>query len=571
MRHPEVAPQLKDFRNFLFLCWKYLGLPEPTPVQYDIAYSLQHGIIPGSQRDIIEAFRGVGKSWITAAFVCWLLYIDPQRKILIVSASKNLADNFTTFVLQLIHGMELLAHLQPGNDQREAKVQFDVGPARASKDPSVKSVGITGQLTGSRADIIISDDVEVPGNSLTQMMRDKLSEAVKEFDAIITPKLTSRVIVLGTPQCEQSLYNLLLNERGYVARIWPARYPDAQRMGNYGNNLAPMIAAAVAADPLKVGHSTDPKRFTDLDLMKREGSYGKSGFGLQFMLDTKLSDLERYPLKLSDFIAMDLDPEVGHEKVVWAGSRDYDDKDLPAIGFAGDRWKKPMSLVGAMIPYQDSVLFIDPSGRGKDETGYAVVKLLNGQLFVTELGGLSGGYDDETLQQLAVVAKRQQVHRVIIESNFGDGMFTKLITPVLAKAYPVTVEEVRSSTNKEARIIDTLEPLLNRHKLVIDRKVIQQDYDETQAGDATAIHYSFAYQLTRICKERGALRHDDRLDALEGACKAFHEAMDRDVDQAVSDRKDELLEHSLRSHEEYIDDMTVTIGAEATWSGLTWA
>ncbi len=52
--------QLKqDFRNFLYVIWKHLGLPPPTKVQYDIADFLQNQTI---RRKIIEAFRGVGKS-----------------------------------------------------------------------------------------------------------------------------------------------------------------------------------------------------------------------------------------------------------------------------------------------------------------------------------------------------------------------------------------------------------------------------------------------------------------------------------------------------------------------------
>ena len=83
--------------------------------------------------------------------------------------------------------MPILAHLIPDDDQRQSKISFDVKPAAASHAPSVKSVGITGQLAGSRADIIIADDIEVPNNSMTQGQRDKLSEAVKEFDAILKP------------------------------------------------------------------------------------------------------------------------------------------------------------------------------------------------------------------------------------------------------------------------------------------------------------------------------------------------------------------------------------------------
>ena len=65
--------------------------------------------------------------------------------------------------------MPLLKHLQPKDNQRQSKVSFDVAPALAIHAPSVKSMGITGQLTGSRADLIIADDVE------SQLITHKLS------------------------------------------------------------------------------------------------------------------------------------------------------------------------------------------------------------------------------------------------------------------------------------------------------------------------------------------------------------------------------------------------------------
>jgi len=224
-----LDPLKADFRNFLYVTWKHLGLPDPTPVQYDIAHFLQHG----PKREIIQAFRGVGKSWVTSAFVCWLLYCNPELKILVVSASKSRADDFSTFTKRLIHEMPLLQHLRAREGQRDSNLAFDVGPARAAHAPSVKSVGITGQIAGSRADVIIPDDIEVPNNSLTQAMRDKLSNSVKEFDAVLTPKEASRIIYLGTPQTEMSVYTTL-EERGYTLRIWPARYPSEAQRDKYG-------------------------------------------------------------------------------------------------------------------------------------------------------------------------------------------------------------------------------------------------------------------------------------------------------------------------------------------------
>ena len=208
MKNQKLFSKIKDFRNFLYITWKHLKLPEPTPIQYDLANYLANG----SQRTIISAYRGCGKSWITSAYVLWRLLLDPQINILVVSASKNRADDFSTFCLRLLQEMPILEHLYPRDSQRQSKISFDVAPASASHQPSVKSLGINSQITGSRSDIIIADDCETSGNTQTQLMRDKLSEAIKEFEAIIKPE-TSRIVFLGTPMVEQSIYNKL-QERG---------------------------------------------------------------------------------------------------------------------------------------------------------------------------------------------------------------------------------------------------------------------------------------------------------------------------------------------------------------------
>src|ERR1044072_6217553 len=314
---PDMWRIYEDFRVFLVLVWAHLNLPTPTPIQLDIANWLQHG----PRRAIIQAFRGVGKSWITSAFVCWLLLRDPQLNILVVSASKDRADNFTTFTQRLISEMPLLERLKTRAGQRDSKVAFDVGPAEADHAPSVKSVGITGQLAGSRADIIIADDIEVPNNSATQMMRDRLAEAVKEFDAILKPN--GRVLYLGTPQTEMSLYKAL-QDRGYTTRIWPSEYPvSLKERDEYGETLAPMVADKFDADRSLAGKSTDPARLNDMALLERKTSYGRSGYALQFLLKPGLSDQERYPLRLRDLSVMALDIDTAPEKVIWTNGAEH--------------------------------------------------------------------------------------------------------------------------------------------------------------------------------------------------------------------------------------------------------
>jgi hypothetical protein len=537
----EADPLKADFRNFLWLIWKHLNLPQPTPVQYDVAQWLQHG----PRRMVIEAYRGFGKSWITSAYVCWLLYCNPQHKVLVVSASKQRADDFSTFTLRLISEVSVLQFLIPNTDQRASKVAFDVGPAKADHSPSVKSVGITGQLAGSRADTIVADDVEVPNNSATQMMRDRLSEAVKEFDAVIKPG--GRIIYLGTPQCEQSLYNAL-PERGYVCRIWPARYPAPETLGKYGPKLAPIIVQAQEVNPSLAGRPTD--RFSHDDLLERELSYGRQGFALQFQLDTSLSDQDRYPLKLSDLIVHPLDPLRAPADFVWSGSPTEVIDTLPAVGLQGDRYHRPGWVKGDFAEYEGCVMFVDPSGRGRDETAYAIVKQLHGRLFLVASGGFRHGYDEQkTLIPLAMLAKRHGVQKVLTEPNYGGGMFTSLLGGVMARTYPVAVEDAKwSQAQKEARIIDTLEPVLNQHRLVVCPSVIEADYKSTENelyGGEDVTRCRLFYQLTRMTRERGALAYDDRVDALAGAVAYWIELMSRDTEQAALAHKDSLLEREL--------------------------
>ena len=534
----EIPKALRDFRNFTYLVWQHLGLPEPTPIQYDIANYLQHS----PKRCIIEAFRGVGKSYITAAYVVHQLLLNPDKKFMVVSASKARADDFSTFTQRIITELPICQHLVAKEGQRWSKIAFDVAPAKASGSPSVKSVGVTGQLTGSRADIIIADDVEVPNNSMTHMMRERLAESVKEFDAVLKPD--GKIIYLGTPQNEMSLYNTLLN-RGYEMRVWPARYPTLERSEKaYGSRLAPLVYETLQDKGEAVyGLPTDAKRFNDEDLLERELSYGRSGFALQFMLDTSLSDTNKYPLKLADLMIMSCDRDTAPEKVVYGIMKPV--QELPNVGLSGDRFYAPEETVGRS-EYSGSVLAIDPSGRGSDETAYAIVKMLNGFLYVVDAGGIAGGYSADTLQHLCDLAKLHKVNMVLIESNFGDGMFTELIKPYLTNTHPVSLEEVRHSKQKEARIIDTLEPVMNQHRLVVDPKVIHKDYDSVQdMPPEKGMKYMLTYQMTRITKQRGALAHDDRLDVLAMAVQYWVDQMAADADKEIQNRKVELLDAEL--------------------------
>lgn len=529
-----------DFKVFLWWLWKQLGLPAPTEAQYEIADYLQHG----PKRRLLMAFRGIGKSWITAAFVMWCLLCDPEERIMVVSASEYKALEFCTFTKQCIATLPVLGWLSARSHQRDSTLAFDVGPSGPHQAPSVRAVGITGQMTGGRASKVVFDDIEVPNNSLTETKREILISRAREMGgAILMPKI-GQSIGLGTPQSIQTIYGGF-KERGYAVRIWPARYPTEDNISKYGGDLSPGLLKRLKADPSLVGTPTDPKRFDEQDLIEREAEYARSGFSLQFMLDTTLSDANRFPLKFRDLIVMDIDTDKAPASLVWASGPQQEIKDVPNVGLTGDRFFYPMSVSENFLKYEGSVMFVDPSGRGKDETSYCVAKQLHGRIFIRRLGGLIGGYDNDTLKALSFIALEEKVNQVMVEGNFGDGMFLSLFKPVIGTIHKCSVEEyLVPNTQKELRIIDKLEPALNSHRIVMDKTLVsgQLDHLPEDAGERQRYYNAF-YQMAFLTKDRGALKQDDRIEILSEAVGYFTTQVGRDTDKAAK-----------RTHERAIDD-----------------
>lgn len=492
-------------------------------------------------------FRGVAKSTITGCYADWKLDLDPENyQLLQTSANQAEAMKFMKFTRSLIDVVPFLNYLKPNVNagQRDNALQFDVAPAITRIQPSVKAVGIFGQLTGNRATEIVADDIETSENCDTQVKREHIESAVSEFRQILIPN-TGRLIFLGTPHSEMSIYNALY-DKGHSIRIFPIKYPNEEQQLKYGDKLAPYITNKLIEDPTLQDKPTDPLRFNEEQIIKLE-SEGRSKFAMQQMLDTTLSDMDRYPLKCSDLIIMDLDREVAPEKVMYASSPNQIVKDLICRGIGNDKFYMPLTLENIkLLPYMYKVMAVDPSGRGKDELAYNVLGVLNSQIFLLKQGGMQGGYGEQNLVMLANLAKDYKINKMKIESNFGDGMFTALLSPILRQIYPCPIEEVSHHTQKEKRIIDTLEPVLNQHKLIVDKQVIIDDWESVQQYPLEKRHqYTLIYQLTRMTKDRGCLGQDDRVDCLSIGVSDCLEFMSMDVEGEIQRRKDEEFEAEI--------------------------
>jgi hypothetical protein len=472
----------------------------------------------------LQAGRGFGKSVITSCLASWFLLKDPNITIMVVSATSNKAAEFISMTRRILDLVPYCEHLRPGDHTTDNAFAFDVeSRTKIGQDKSCFARGITSQLTGSHADYVIGDDIEIEGNCETAASREKLMSKVSEFEQI--RNVGGRVVFLGTPQIKDSIYNQL--KSGYPVTKFPAVMPDK-------NNPIEIedVNEWVAQLNLDPNEPTQPERFPKDVLLERMAKIGPKLFALHYKLDTSLADFEKYPLRLSDLIVIDVNPDMCPEKILWGKTKPM--KGIPSFGLSGDLVYEPMWVSDSYIPYMQRAIYVDPSGRGEDETAVCVASFANGYVFIHELLGFPGGYEKNILKKIAKLAYEYDVNTIKVESNFGDAMYCQLLAPVVMEMCgPAVIEEFRVSGRKEGRIIQSLEPVMASHRLVFDKRVIAQEENQKQ--------------ITRIFDKKGALPKDDRIDCLASAVSHWEGMLSLDVDQVIEANK-------RREEEEMVQD-----------------
>jgi len=534
-----LQKEYKEFSPFLFDVIEGLMGFTCTAVQIDIARFLEHGPV----NRMIQAQRGQAKTTITAAYAVWRQIHDPTTRVLIVSSGSDMAQEISGWIIQIINGMPELECMRPdkSHGDRSSVKAFDIHYELkgAEKSPSIACVGITSNLQGKRADILIADDIESAKNSMTEIQRGRLVHLSRDFTSICSK---GEIIYLGTPQSIDSIYNGLYS-RGYTIRVWPGRYPTVLEEDNYGERLAPIIKEVMEADPsLRTGGGpmadrgkpTDPVLLGESFLATKEIDQGAAYFQLQHMLDTRLSDADRFPLKAEKIRFMHINEDTAPLVMNWQQSEDqrlYPPTDWPIV----QRYYKVGTFSAEHGAFLATCMYVDPAGGGQngDETAYAVTKLLAGKIYLVDVGGVKGGLDQSSLDALTEVAMKWNVNIVRIEENYGKGALSAVWQPTLFQSHKCEVEDVWESGQKELRIIDTLEPIIGAGKFVCDIGLLEKDWQTTKRyaiNDRAS--YSFWYQLSRITREKGALIHEDRLDAVAGSCRYWLDGIKQDEDVA---------------------------------------
>lgn len=553
-----VQQHYASFIPFLEDVMEELGF-STTEIQKDIGGYIAYG----PQYLMVQAQRSQAKTTIAAAFAVWYLLHNPAGRVLIVSAGGDQATDIATLIVRIIMNMDVLECMRPDKSagDRTSVEGFDIHHSLKGidKSASVDCIGIDANLQGRRADLLIPDDIESSKNSATPTQRAKLLHLTKDFTSI---NQSGRIIWLGTPQTMESIYNSL-PARGVVTRIWPGRYPTPEQREHYGNSLAPLIVQRLSQHPGLAkgggllgdqGQPIDPELLDEETLQKKERDQGTPYFQLQHMLNTAMMDALRYPLKSERITVIEaagnIFPLTIVRGMVATMLKDY------AVHEHGFKLCLPHDISKETAKLQSLVAYIDPAGGGAnaDETAYAIGGFLNGNVYLLAVGGIPGGYDDDKLETLALRLKAfadiAAVPLVVkIEKNMGFGAFRAVFTPILRKHIPLAgIEDDLVTGQKEARIINTLEPVMGRGALIITEAAVRHDLETSSLyAPALRLTYSFFYQLAKISLTRNALVHDDRIDAVEGLVRHFTESL-------ALDQKKQIAALAAKAHAEAISD-----------------
>ena len=522
------------FEDFLYDCMTELMGFKCSDLQIDIGRFLQSDVKYG----MIQAQRSQAKSTIVAMFAVWQLIHDCKHRILIVSAGSEVAAEIANWVIQIIMNWDILECIRPDrtHGDRASSKAFDIhwqlkGP---EKSPSVACIGITANMQGRRADLLIPDDIESSKNGTTEIQRSALEHLSKDFTSICQK---GRIMYLGTPQTVDSIYKNL-PDRGYTIRVWTGRYPNEEEAKSYGDTLAPYLIAKMDNNPTLTigggldgsrGQPTDPVLLGEELLCNKELDQGPAYFNLQHMLNTELSDELRHPLKTKNLIVMNFPIDKTSGEITWMPSPE---NQIAVTGFkTKPRLFRPFTVSKEQYAYEGKHMYVDTAGGGKngDETVAAVTYFLHGYVFLAEIMKLAGGYGDDKYDALSRLSLKHDVNSIDVEKNFGFGAFSHAWKPSLAKHYLAAgksmcprVEDVWESGQKELRIIDTLEPLMARHKLIIHEDIIQYDLDSAKKYPVDVQEtYKLFHQIAKISRERGALIHDDSIDAVAGSVRRW--------------------------------------------------
>ena len=524
-----VAGLKSEFLFFVFELWKATGRDDPHKtaqlgwVEEDICDYMQHG----PRLAGVLAWRFAGKTTlITCPFGLWRAFGNPDHKTLVVSKTgRAKAQEFTDLARKWIENVHFLKHMSPRDHAalRDSNTYgFDIAGLKTDdKVPSFKAAGIDGHITGSRAHTVLPDDIEDSENASSLAQRTTMLTRVNEFDTIAQYRMAHQPVtspggevrVVGTFSDEESVYHAMA-QNGYQFRTYPMICPEP---GDSFLNLAPAIQTRIADGRLKPGDIIADYRVSREAVVAQQKK-GRRWFSLQMQCQANVRETNRYPLRLDNFLVLNTSTDQGPPDLAW-GLTDHDNAptaltDIRMNGWPGDALRRPIfySPPSQWLPFHHTFAAIDPGGSGKSETILTVGSALNGFLFIKALIAYPGGASPQNLANIASVLKAHKATRCLVEGNlYGskDSTANPFINLLQVEVNRLVTNDSKwgcdvaqswHTRNKEHRIVETIGPPLDAHRLVLAREV---------AADT-----DLQFQISRLTTEPGSLTRSDRVDAL---------------------------------------------------------
>lgn len=426
-----------DFPEFVWIWNEHQGLKTPG-LHIHITRWLMERWRAGERELLLLAFRDSGKSTLVGLFAAWLLTQDANLRVLVVAADFALARKMVRNVKRIIERHPLTRGLKPARLDQWASDQFTVARAAELRDPSMLAKGATANLTGSRADVVICDDVEVPNTCDSAPKRADLRERLREIDYVLVPD--GLQLFVGTPHTYYSIYG---------AEPRPETGEERPFLSGFQRLELPLVDAA--------GNSRWPERFPagKVEAIRRRS--GPNKFQSQMMLR---------PVSLADGR---LDPD---------RLRLYDDE----LVYAEANGEATLTLGGRRLV--SASCWWDPAYGSPDRGDASVVAAL----FTDQDGGYwlhrvrylvhdaaATPQVDEATQlcrQVAHFVKEMYLPAVTIETN-GLGRFLPglLRREMALSGMSAAVIETASHRAKDLRIIDAFDAVLAAGRLHAHRGV----------------------------------------------------------------------------------------------------
>ncbi|WP_374381977.1 phage terminase large subunit [Dongia sp.] len=440
---------------------------------------------------ILQAYRHSAKSHITALYVVWRLFCDPDWTVIIVSATELIAGRNAAYIRKIVEHFPIVQHLKPSDPDHWKKTSFSVNRTTESLAPSVTITAVTSASTGMHSDMLLCDDVEILENSRTELKREEVWEKVQSFLS-----LSPQHLYVGTPHTKESIYSRLHETENFYHEL---KIPAKDEFGNMANPDVPIN-----------GELQD-----EAWLKRKEAGMTKAMFMSQFFLVP--SDIEDSVLQIDMIRFFDLELRAVEDPL-------------------SDNYYSRWSFLLGNTALREIVAYYDPASglKGRDDSVLAIAALdWNNNVYLLHVQILSAvtaehAYEIQ-VQEVVESCITWGVGRVYVERNAHPTLYHNVSSVAKkVKARLFVKEALRGPTkSKNEFVADTLEPLIRSGNFWVSDALWKNEP-----------------KLRSQFQNFPNLRHDDVIDAVAGAVAQLHLMKG----SATKDAKDRPMINSVPKH-----------------------